>query len=806
MNTIEKRMVQDIMIRKRSGVLQEVCYDKIDMRIKNLINDKDLGKLENVSVGIIVRDVIGKVIDGISSSELDILSSQLCNDNCMKHPDYGVLAKRIAVSNLHKNTTECFSETMEGLYNNKNPVGEHTPRLSLKFINSVREHKEVLNSAMVYKRDYLFNYFGFKTLEHSYLLKKFDKNGKEVVTERPQHYLMRIALALHSENISDVITYYNISSQLYFTHGSPTIFNAGTDRQQLSSCFTMNIEDSMEGIYDGLKKCALISKNGGGIGVSASEIRPKNSYIKGTNGRSDGLVKPLKVFNETARFSNQGSRRNGSFAVYLEPWHSDIFEFLELKKNIGKEENRARDLFYAMWIPDLFMKAVENDTYWYLMGHDTNPGLTDSYGEEFDELYNKYVKDGNYRSKVKAREIWSEILISQMENGMPYIMYKDQVNKKSNQQNAGMIKCGNLCAEEVEIVNKNEVSVCNISTVSLPKFVDTIDNKKVFNHQKLFDTVKIVTVGMDHVIDVNFYPIPETKTSNINHRPIMIGAQGLSNCFFEMDLVYSSEEAQKLNKEIYETIHYAALTSSCELAKKYGKYSTFEGSPASKGMFQHNMWGLQDSEAGSGRWDWSILRKNVMEFGLRNSLVTASPPTASTSQILGNYESFEPIMNNIFMREVLGGTYPIVNNYLINDLIKIDRWNQKVQRQITLDRGSVQNIKGISQHLKDKYLTTYEISQKVVIDMSADRGLFTDQSQSLNIYMRDPTIESLTSMHFYGWKKELKTGSYYLRSLAKAKAEQFTTADSDSDSDTDSDEPLMCTLEDVANGCAACSG
>lgn len=796
-------MIQDIKIRKRSGILQDVCYDKIDNRIKKLINDPSLGKLENISIGVIVRDVISKVIDGISSSELDTLSSQLCNDNCLKHPDYAILSARIAVSNLHKNTTECFSSVMEQLYNNKNKLGVQTPRVSFEFISYVRKHKDSVNSYINYNRDYLFSYFGFKTLEHSYLLKKIDEKGNEVIAERPQHYIMRIALALHPNSIADALKYYNFSSQLYFTHGSPTIFNAGTSRQQLSSCFTLNVTDSMLGIYKSLSDCAVISKYGGGIGFSFSEVRPKESEIKGTNGKSDGIVKALKVFNETARFSNQGSRRNGSFAVYLEPWHADIFEFLELKLNVGKEEDRARDLFYGLFIPDIFMLAVENDDPWYLMGNDTNPGLTDVYGEDFEILYMRYIAEGNYRKKVKARDIWNKILISQMETGLPYMMYKDQVNKKTNQKNIGVVKCGNLCAEQIEVVNEEEVSVCNISTVSLPKFVEVSGNKKVFNHQKLYDIVKIITVGMNNVIDVNFYPIPETKHSNLKHRPIMIGAQGLANCFFEMDMIFASEEARKLNKEIYETIHFAALTSSCELAQKHGKYSTFDGSPASQGLFQHNMWNVEDADL-SGRWNWENLRKDVIKHGLRNSLLTASPPTASTSQILGNYESFEPIMSNMFVRNVLGGTYPIMNNYLVKDLMDLGLWNNKTQTKITNNRGSVQDIVGLPKRLKQKYLTTYEMSQKVIIDMSADRSLFTDQSQSLNIYINNPTIESLTSMHFYGWKKGLKTGSYYLRTLAKAKAEQFTNnADSDSE---DEQEPLVCTIEDKNNGCLACSG
>lgn len=798
--------MKDIRIRKRNGNLQDVCYDKIDNRIKKLINDQHLGVLKNISVGVIVRDVISKVIDKISSSEIDTLSAQLCNDNCMEHPDYGMLASRISVSNLHKNTTECFSSVMESLYNNNNPEGEHVSRLSTDFINTVREHKELINSSIDYYRDYMFTYFGFKTLERSYLLKKFDETGKEVIAERPQHYLMRIALSLHSNNISDAIQYYTLSSQLYFTHGSPTIFNAGTNTQQMSSCFTMTVPDSMEGIYESLKKSAVISKTGGGLGLYTGDIRPKGSYIKGTNGKSDGIVKPLKVFNETARFSNQGSRRNGSFAVYLPPWHDDIFEFLELKLPGGKEENRARDLFYGLWVSDYFMKAVESDADWYLMGNDTSPNLKEAIGDEFDLLYNKYIKEGKYRRKVKARDIWNKILVSQIETGMPYIMYKDQVNKKTNQQNSGIVNCGNLCAEQIQITNEEEVSVCNISTVSLPKFVEVIGNRKVFNHQKLFDIVKIVTAGMDKVIDVNYYPVPETKFSNLKHRPIMIGCQGLCSVFFDMDIAYISEEARILNKEIYETVQFAALTSSCELAQKHGKYSTFEGSPASKGLFQHNMWGVEDSEL-SGRWDWGTLRKNVIDHGIRNSLLTASPPTASTSQILGNYESFEPIMNNMFMRSVLGGEYPIVNNHLIYDLLNINKWNSKIKNKIMRNRGSIQDIVGIPDKIKQKYLTTYEMSQKIVIDMSADRGLFTDQSQSLNIYMKNPTIGSLSTMHFYGWKKGLKTGSYYLRTLAKNKAEQFTNdSDEDKDDEDKDDEGGMCTIEDRDNGCLACSG
>jgi len=800
-----KKMNQDIRIRKRNGELQEVCYDKIDRRIRKLINDPNLGKLENVSIGVIVRDVISKVVDGISSAELDTLSAQLCNDNCVKHPDYGILAARIAISNLHKNTSECFSSVMESIYNNKNKFGEQVKGVSDEFISFVKEHALVLNNHIDYTRDYLFDYFGYKTLEHSYLFKKFNSSNKKVVAERPQHSIMRIAIALNNGNITDTLKYYDLYSQLYFTHGSPTIFNAGTMTQQLSSCFTMNVPDSMHGIYTALRDCAIISKNAGGIGLSFSDVRPKGSFIKGTNGVSEGIVKPLIVYNGTAKFSNQGSRRNGAFAIYLEPWHADIFEFLELKFNTGKEENRARDLFYALWIPDIFMRAVKNDDDWYLMGSDTNPGLTTTYGEEFDKLYNKYVNEGNYRRKVKAMDIWNKIIVSQIETGMPYIAYKDQVNHKSNQKNVGVIKSGNLCIEEVEYHDENETSVCNISTVSLPKFLETSGKTKVFNHQKLFDVVKILTYGMNNVIDVNFYPTANTKTSNNRHRPIMIGAQGLANLFFEMDIAFISEEARKINKDIYETIQFAALTASCELAQRDGRYSTFDGSPASEGKFQHNLWNVEDSE----NWDWKTLRQDVIKHGLRNSLVTASPPTASTSQILGNYESFEPVTSNFFMREVLGGVYPIVNSYLVKDFMKIGMWTNIIRRQITADRGSVQNIPNLPTHLKEKYLTAYEISQKVTIDMSADRALFTDQSQSLNIYMKDPTIESLSSMHFYGWGKALKTGSYYLRSLSKAKPEAFTndsSDDEDSDNDGETEEPLVCTIEDRDNGCAACSG
>jgi ribonucleoside-diphosphate reductase alpha chain len=804
----DKKESMGIQILKRNGELQEVNFEKIHYRLKKLVNDKVLGKLDNVDFDLITQKTIQGIKDGISSSELDLLSADHSIQLSIEHPEYGVLGARILISNLHKNTTECFSSVMESLYKNKNKLGEPVPLLSDTFIKNVRKYKSTLNDHIDYSRDYLFTPMGFKTLEKAYLFRTLNKNGDLIIAERPAHLWMRVALAIHSDEsgaeIDLVLKSYDLMSQMYFTHASPTLFNAGKTFQSMSSCYVSVIGDSMEEIYKTLSDCALISKRGGGIGLSISEVRAGGSHIKGTNGKTDGIKKICKVYNETSRLSNQGNRP-GSFAIYLEPWHADIIEFLELRLNTGKEENRARDLFYGLWVNDLFMKAVEEDSNWYLMSSDTNPGLVDAYGEDFEKLYKGYVDAGNYRSVVKARTIWDKILDVQTETGMPYMCYKDTVNKMSNQKNVGTIKSSNLCAEEVEYTDSTEFNVCNISTVSLPKFIETnSDNSKFFNYQKLFDIVQIMTVNMNKVIDHNYYPIPETEKSNLNHRPVILGTQGVSSVFFELKIPFESVEASQINKDIFETIQYASLDMSCKLARKDGKYSSFDGSPASKGLFQHNMYGKLNSEL-SGRWDWDSLKKDVMKYGLRNSLLTGSPPTASTSQILGNYESFEPIGSNLFVRSLLSGQFPIVNKSLVDDLMKINLWTPLVREKILHYRGSIQQIDEIPQDIRKLYKTVWEISQKVLMNMSADRQLFTDQSQSLNLYMETPTRAKLTSMHFHGWKSGLKTGMYYLRSQPVQKAEAFTVSVALQKSEKEKQEALICSIENK-DSCMMCSG
>jgi ribonucleoside-diphosphate reductase alpha chain len=1048
-------------VEKRNGKKVAVSYDKVLYRIRKLANDKSLGILKNIEPDRIAQDTISRITDGIKTSELDEIAATLSIGKSIDNPEYAQLASRIIISNMHKNTTECFSDSMETLYNNVTEENQSVPLIHDSVIDLIRKNKETLNFAIDYSRDYLFDYFGYKTLERSYLIKVYCPDTKTFkVVERPQHMWLRVALGIHKTDVNKAIETYNLMSLFYFIHASPTLFNSGTPRPACSSCFLLGIEDSMPGIYKCLSDCAGISKHAGGIGIHVSNIRAKGSYIKGTNGRSDGLVKMLKVFNETAKFANQGSKRNGSFAVYLEPFHADIYEFLELRKNTGEENHRARDLFYALWISDTFMNAVEKDQDWYLMSPDTCPGLTDAYGEEYDKLYYSYVKEGKYRKVVKARDLWQRILISQIETGMPYMSYKDAVNIKCNQKNIGTVKSSNLCVSpdtyiltdngyhqisdlenqevnvwngfqfsktkvlktgtnqemlniefsngsklcctkyhkfhikndargvieaqnlvsgmklighpfpiinsknteyqlpyysglnfthkmdatkipinfsidiklkwfegfidsletvsvnndhsvtiykkdfmyfktiwmmlhtlgcnpsvttnslilyhsdiknlyslgfrskfdllldystkseiEISIVsvspstelsdtycfnepinhtgifngiiagNCNEITlvsdteetaVCNICTFSLPKYLEkNEDGKLEFNHKKLYDVVKIATKNMNNIIDYNFYPTPETKKSNLLHRPIAMGIQGLANLFFEMSLPFESEEAKKLNKEIMETIQYSGWTASMELAKESGTYyKFFPGSPISQGLFQHNLWGIEDSEL-SCRWDWEYLRKNIKEYGVLNSMITALPPTASTSQILGNYESFEPQNANMFMRSTLSGDFPIVNKYLFNDLNSLGLWNDKMKENIKANRGSIQNIPEIPQNIKNIYKTIWEIPQKHLIDMSRDRALFVDQTQSLNIYMDKPTMAKLSSMHFYGWKQGLKTGMYYLRSKPASTAQQFTVSkeliNTTKQSNEKEEEILLCSL-DNRDSCMSCSG
>jgi ribonucleoside-diphosphate reductase alpha chain len=777
---------------KRNGNVVDLSFDKVLWRLRKLVKDKNLGTLENVEADIISHEVIKNIYDGVKTSELDEVASRIAISYSTEHPEYGVLASRVIISNMHKNTSECFSEAIETLGKKE--------LVSQEIVEIVRKHKNILNDSLDYSRDYLFDYFGYKTIERSYLLKVSDTQ----IIERPQHMWMRVSLGIHKQDIVRALETYNLMSQFYFTHASPTLFNSGTNRPSMSSCFLLGINDSMDGIYKCLRDCAMISKNAGGIGVHVSNIRSKGSYIKGTNGKSDGLVKMLKVFNETARFANQGSKRNGSFAIYLEPHHADIFEFLELRKNTGDETMRARDLFYAMWISDLFMECVENNGDWYLMSEDTSPGLTDVYGEEYRALYNKYVTEGNYRKKIKARDLWQKILVSQIETGMPYMSYKDSINEKCNQKNIGVVKSSNLCNEITLVSDDTETAVCNICTFSLSKFLERDHlGGFVYNHQRLYEVVKIATRNMNNVIDYNFYPTPEARKSNTRHRPIAMGIQGLANLFFEMGIPFESDTSRQLNLEIMETIQFAGWEASMLLSKESGKaYETFPGSPISKGIFQHNMWGFENDQL-SGRWNWNVLKEQVMKYGVMNSMITSLPPTASTSQILGNYESFEPQNSNMFMRSTLSGDFPIINKWLVQDLVKLGIWNTEMKNQIITNSGSVQNITGIPESLKKIYKTIWEIPQKVLLEMSADRARFVDQTQSLNVYMASPTIAKLSSMHFYAWKLKLKTGMYYLRSKPASNAQQFSIQKNTTK--TTIEEQLICSI-DNRDACQSCSG
>jgi len=936
---------------KRNGQKQAVSFDKIIFRLKKLATDKKLTVLGNVSPDIVAQKVIQSMYDGITSSQLDELSARVCIAMSVEHSEYATLASRIAISNLHKNTSECFSDTIQQLYDNVDKLGHKNPLVSEELYDFVQKSKDVLNFAIEYQRDYLFDYFGFKTLERSYLLKV----GYKII-ERPQHMWMRVALGIHPGNIEKVLETYHLLSEFYFIHATPTLFNAGTPNQQMSSCFEENMiigtvnrglvkikdveigdyvrthlgnvkpvvqlhknllgnralynlkisgcsdikvtgnhrlwtlrdnlfqwvsvenitfedyistghsfqvpgaeyvvledvialkvmskteitenkpeyvytlgvqddhsynvegiiaencfllgtNDSMGGIYKTISDCAQISKYAGGIGVHVSDIRGAGSYIKGTNGTADGIVKMLRVYNETARYANQGSKRNGSFAIYLEPWHSDIFEFLELKKNTGDENTKCRDLYYALWVPDAFMRAVESDSQWYLMSSDTCPGLSDAYGEEFDALYHKYVSEGNYRKEVNARDLWTNILVSQIETGMPYMLYKDHVNKKSNQKNIGTIKSSNLCAEILLYSDKDEYAVCNIATLSLPKYVEkTTGGKFTYNYQKLFEITRIVTRNLNNVIDNNFYPVPETRKSNMRHRPIAIGAQGLANTFFKMSYPFESDEAVDLNKKIFETIYYAALYESNILAKEYGSYETFQGSPTSQGILQYDMWGLNENDL-SGMWNWKELKENIKKDGLRNSMLTACPPTASTSQILGNFESFEPVTSNIFMRSTLSGDFPVVNKYLIEDLQALGLWNNTMKERIMYHNGSIQNISEIPYHLKQVYKTVWECSQKNLMNMSRDRGYFTDHTQSFNLFMNNITPAKLNSAHFHGWKLGLKTSMYYCRSRSASQAQKFTVsvATQQMEELRLQEEVLACSRENPES-CMMCSG
>ncbi|MEI2758915.1 MAG: ribonucleoside-diphosphate reductase subunit alpha [Bacteroidia bacterium] len=746
---------------KRDGKKESVKFDKITARIQKLCYGLDPHHVSSLNVA---QRVIEGVYDGVTTSELDNLAAEVAATMTVKHPDYALLASRIAISNLHKNTKKSFSETMKDLYTYIDPkTGKQAPLLADDVWAVIEKNAELLDSTIIYDRDFGYDFFGFKTLEKSYLLKL---NGK--VVERPQHMLMRVSVGIHKEDIESAMETYNLMSERWFTHATPTLFNSGTPKPQLSSCFLLTMKgDSIDGIYDTLKQTALISQSAGGIGLSIHNVRATGSYIRGTNGTSNGIVPMLRVFNDTARYVDQGGgKRKGSFAIYLEPWHADIFEFLDLKKNHGKEELRARDLFYAMWIPDLFMKRVEAEGEWSLFCPNECPGLADTYGAAFEILYTKYENEGRQRKTIKARELWSAILESQVETGTPYMLYKDACNEKSNQKNLGTIKSSNLCTEIIEYTAPDEVAVCNLASIALPRFV----NNGTFDHQKLFDITYVATKNLNKIIDINYYPVPEARNSNLRHRPIGLGVQGLADAFILLGYPFESEEARLLNREIFETIYYAALTASKDLAKINGPYSSYEGSPISKGEFQFDMWNVKPTD----RWEWDVLREEILKHGVYNSLLLAPMPTASTSQILGNNECFEPYTSNIYTRRVLSGEFIVVNKHLLRDLVKLNLWNSEIKNKIVAANGSVQEIAEIPEQIKEVYKTVWEIKQRAVIDMAADRGAFIDQSQSLNLFIQDPNFAKLSSMHFYAWKKGLKTGMYYLRTKAATDAIKFT--------------------------------
>ena len=750
-------------VAKRDGRKQPIMFDKITARIRKLC----YGLNPLVDPVKVAMRVIEGLYDGVTTSELDNLAAEIAATLTTAHPDYAILAARISVSNLHKNTKKIFSEVMDDLYNYINPrTDKKAPLLSDEVYKVISENKELLDSTIIYNRDFGYDYFGFKTLERSYLLKL---NGK--IAERPQHMLMRVSIGIHLNDLDAAIETYELMSKKYFIHATPTLFNAGTPKPQMSSCFLLTMkDDSIEGIYDTLKQTAKISQSAGGVGLSIHNIRSTGSYIAGTNGTSNGIVPMLQVFNDTARYVDQGGgKRKGSFAIYIEPWHSDIFDFLELKKNHGKEEMRARDLFYAMWMPDLFMKRVETDSEWTLMCPNECPGLCDVHSEEFDKLYTKYEKEGKGRKLIKARELWEKILEAQIETGNPYMLYKDAANLKSNQQNLGTIRSSNLCTEILEYTSPDEIAVCNLASIALPMFV----KENAFDHQELFRITKRITKNLNKVIDRNYYPVIEAQNSNFRHRPIGIGVQGLADAFIKLRMPFTSDEAKKLNQDIFETIYYAAVTASMEEAKKDGKYETYKGSPISEGKFQHNLWDVDEKDL-SGLWDWDKLRKNVLKHGVRNSLLVAPMPTASTSQILGNNECFEPYTSNIYTRRVLSGEFIIVNKHLLEDLVSLGLWNEGLKQEIMRANGSIQNIDIIPDDIKELYKTVWELSMKDIIDLAKHRGYFIDQSQSLNLFVEGATMAKLTSMHFYGWKSGLKTGMYYLRTKSAVDAIKFT--------------------------------
>ena len=780
-----------MQVIKRNGKKEAVHFDKITSRVMKLSYGLQLKSEDIIEIA---KKVVAGIYNNVTTTELDNLAAETSASFTTRHPDFAVLAARIAVSNLHKNTKKSFSETAELLYHYiDDKTNTHAPLLADDVYEVIKEHADLLDAAIIYERDYHFDFFGFKTLEKSYLLKV---NGK--ITERPQHLFMRVALGIHKTDVEAAIETYNLMSEKWFIHATPTLFNAGTPKPQMSSCFLLSMkEDSISGIYDTLKDCAMISQSAGGIGLNIHNVRSTGSYIKGTNGTSNGIIPMLRVFNDTARYVDQGGgKRKGAFSVYLEPWHADVFEFLELRKNHGKEEMRARDLFLALWIPDLFMKRVEADGVWSLFCPNEAQNLHTTHGAEFEALYTKYEQEGKAKKTIQARELWNAVLESQIETGTPYVLYKDAANAKSNQKNLGTIRCSNLCTEIIEYSDDKETAVCNLASLSLPRFVE--GNK--FNFERLVEVTKIVTRNLNKVIDGNYYPIPETKRSNTRHRPIGIGVQGLADVFMMLGLPFESEMAKLLNKNIFETIYFAAMTSSCELAQKDGAYETFKGSPLSEGKFQFDLWNVAPSD----RHDWEGLRKDVMEHGVRNSLLLAPMPTASTSQILGNNECFEPYTSNIYNRRVLSGEFAVVNKHLLKDLGKLNLWNDNMKQRIIAANGSVQNIEEIPADLKEIYKTVWEIKQKTVIDMSADRGAFICQSQSLNLFVEQPNFAKLSSMHFYTWKRGLKTGMYYLRTKAAADAIKFTVDAAVLNQTKDEQQAaISCSLNNP-EGCEAC--
>ena len=793
-----------MQVVNRKGEREDVRFDAILEKLTTLSE----GLNSNwVDPGHVTKLTIEGLYDGVTTRELDQLAAETAASLASQHPEYSRLAARICVDDLHRATKDSFTDVITDLREYIDPEsGKHAPLISEEVFDVIMEHADVLNNHIDYSRDNNYDYFGFKTLERSYLLRL---NGE--IAERPQHMLMRVSVGIHYNNIPRALETYDLMSQGYFTHATPTLFNSGTPMPQMSSCFLLTMQDdSLDGIYDTLKQCALISKSAGGIGLSIHHVRSKGSYIKGTNGTSNGIVPMLRVFNDTARYVDQGGgKRKGSIAVYLEPWHPDILQFLDLKKNHGKEELRARDLFYAMWTPDLFMERVEQNADWSFFCPNECPGLQDVYGDEFKTMFEDFERRGLARETVPARTIWDKIVESQIETGTPYMLYKDAANNKSNQKNLGTIRSSNLCTEIMEYTAKDEVAVCNLASIALPKFVNMSTGE--FDHQKLFDVTYHATGNLNRVIDVNYYPVEEARNSNMRHRPIGLGVQGLADTFAMLEMNFDGEEARSLNKEIFETIYYAACTASKDAAIAEGPYSTFKGSPASKGVLQFDLWGMNEH---SGRWDWSSLKEEIVEHGMRNSLLVAPMPTASTSQILGNNECFEAFTSNLYVRRTLSGEFVVLNRHLVRDLIKEDLWSIEMKNEILRHKGSIQAIANIPEKIRNLYKTTWEISQRHVLDMAADRGAYIDQSQSLNIHMVDANPAKVTSMHFYGWKQGLKTGMYYLRTKAAADAIQFTLESKSKDDqtvgglaeraeDVDSLEAIACSL-DTPDDCLMC--